>query len=274
MKRKLRWSASSNRCALCLELADLSKSHIIPHFHWRRARNGSQNERLKIYSLDPADPVLVANDEKEPMLCAKCEAKLNKWETPAASVWDRITTAAVQHIGEGKKEQFFSVGCAEYAPVKLYFMSLLWRTGVSNRPFFRLMRLGTHEKVLRKMLMAETPGKPTEYPCMLMVPTISGEWRDGWMLPPERFALTPSDSDLEQVIDARLAIRMVINGIVFVFGLPSFTGPVDFSQIALNESGQMKVFVRKVGDLPYLTDRLVRMIDAGNRRERPLSPND
>jgi hypothetical protein len=45
----------------------------------------------------------------------------------------------------------------DYATLKLFLMSLLWRVSVAKGEFFRCVKLGRHEEQLRQMLHAQNP---------------------------------------------------------------------------------------------------------------------
>jgi hypothetical protein len=55
----------------------------------------------------------------------------------------------------------------EYPKLKMFFMSLLWRAGVSSRALFRRVNLGPHERRLREMILANNPGTHHDYSVML-----------------------------------------------------------------------------------------------------------
>ena len=79
---------------------------------------------------------------------------------------------------DGKEGQIFTVGglpaYAELKPgdfcpesLRLFCMSVLWRAGVSGRPFFREIRLGDQEVRLRSLLLARDPGPTSEFSVIL-----------------------------------------------------------------------------------------------------------
>ena len=55
----------------------------------------------------------------------------------------------------------------DYAKLKLFFLSLLWRVGVAQGDFFRCVDLGPHELRLREMLQTRNPGEPGDYGCLV-----------------------------------------------------------------------------------------------------------
>jgi hypothetical protein len=51
----------------------------------------------------------------------------------------------------------------DYAKLKLFELSILWRAGVSTLPFFSRVDLGVHEEVLRLQLYNPDPGPPDRF---------------------------------------------------------------------------------------------------------------
>lgn len=55
----------------------------------------------------------------------------------------------------------------DYLKLKMFFISLLWRAGVSSRALFRRVNLGPHEDRLRQLILANDPGSPHDYSVIL-----------------------------------------------------------------------------------------------------------
>ena len=51
----------------------------------------------------------------------------------------------------------------DYSTLKLFFLTLLWRAGVTKRDMFRKVQLGPHEHRLRRMILAGDPGDQHDY---------------------------------------------------------------------------------------------------------------
>ena len=56
----------------------------------------------------------------------------------------------------------------DYHRLKLLLMSVLWRASVSKLEFFRLVSLGFREQILRELLLADNPGLPEEFGCVVV----------------------------------------------------------------------------------------------------------
>lgn len=180
---------SEAKCALCLNVAELRKSHIIPEFFYDLVYD-ERHRFLKISSDTSKRIVSVPQGIYERLLCGRCEGRIGVWETYASKVIMGGTGLYIQPQDWG-----FTVLGVEYAPFKLFGMSLLWRAAVSRRPEFFSVQLGPHEEKLRKMLDAEDPGQLYEYGFYIVFsPDPSArEAFDGAISPPQRFRNEPHD---------------------------------------------------------------------------------
>jgi hypothetical protein len=150
-----------NYCRLCLKPSFLCDSHIIPEFFYQylydpahRFRQISMNE-----SIDRHKGIY------EKLLCPSCETKFN----------ETFENYAKEVIFGGREIVGFDAGRnititnIDYNTFKLFQLSLIWRMGISKRKEFININLGNkHEEILRKMLLDDNPGKPSEYPCILV----------------------------------------------------------------------------------------------------------
>jgi hypothetical protein len=99
---------------------------------------------------------------KEYLLCEQCEQKLGVWENYATRLFK--TELPQPASGQAKPILFYGL---DYAHLKLFFLSVLWRASVSTLPFFEHVRLGPHEDKIRDMLFRGIPGDPTDYGCIV-----------------------------------------------------------------------------------------------------------
>ncbi len=100
----------------------------------------------------------------EKMLCEVCEGKLNFYETYVKEVLYGGTELVIREYKS--HTSFLNI---DYNRLKLFHMSILWRAGVTGREEFSDVELGQkHEEKLRAMINNDNPGKPYEYPCIIM----------------------------------------------------------------------------------------------------------
>jgi hypothetical protein len=99
----------------------------------------------------------------ERLLCKTCEAKFSRYETYAAN--HLLNADLTPPTGSARAMKFLKVG--DYARLKLFLLSILWRVGIATGDFFRGVDLGKHTNQLQQMLLTENPGEPDEYGCLI-----------------------------------------------------------------------------------------------------------
>lgn len=109
--------------------------------------------------------------EFEPnILCSECDNKiLGGFESYANKVlYDGFSLNLEEEPNispDGVKDILFRN--IDYKRFKLFLLSIIWRASISSRDFFENVRLGPHEKNIRKMLIEGDPGKPKDYCCFI-----------------------------------------------------------------------------------------------------------
>ena len=126
-------------------------------------RAGMYDEKHRFLGLSREPAIRVKTFQKglrERLLCWDCEQQFGRYENYASMVFygDAPITST-------PCENFLLLGALEYKPLKLFFLSLLWRFGVTTLEQYRGAKLGPHLETLRRMLRAEDPGVYDTYPC-------------------------------------------------------------------------------------------------------------
>jgi len=156
------------RCALCLQESELQRSHVIPEFLYRSLYD--DKHRLQVLStLGDRGNWLEQKGLREPLLCSPCEQKLSGWERYASLVLQGGLPLTIRR--EGK---IIFVAGLDYLKFRLFQLSILWRASVSKLAFFRRVRLGPHEEVLRHWLNTGEGGDPQMYGCLMFGINLSG----------------------------------------------------------------------------------------------------
>ncbi|MGB7387769.1 MAG: hypothetical protein WA929_09260 [Pseudomonas neustonica] len=131
-------SEAVGTCKLCGQVAPLQRSHIIPRAFYKRAKAGSP--QLVEFTMFPGSkPVLINADPKERLLCHGCEQHFSiayeRWGTrlfyPARNQKKLIVDMGIQV----KFKDF------RYEDTYLFFLSILWRAGVSTLEAFNRVTL-------------------------------------------------------------------------------------------------------------------------------------
>ena len=68
---------------------------------------------------------------------------------------------------DGQQPLCIEIADFDYRKFKLFFLSLLWRAGVTSREPFRHVSLGLHEERIRQLILKKVPGNPEDYAVIL-----------------------------------------------------------------------------------------------------------
>jgi hypothetical protein len=95
---------------------------------------------------------------RERLLCAACEGRIQRLEDYFARAWNQ--NAMIQ--GELTGGDIVLRGL-DYAALKLFLLSIVWRASASRLQDFRAVRLGPHHERIRQMLLNRHPGAVDDY---------------------------------------------------------------------------------------------------------------
>lgn len=206
------------------------KSHIFPEWLYESLYD-KKHHRFNVISTDAKKKRGTRpKGIYEKLFCDKCEGKLSVWEGYAHNVFN---CARLGLIEDDRKIVFSKV---QYAPFKLFQMSLLWRASITLRPEVPRIDLGPHTERIRMMLLDEQPGKPYEYGSILLLPSIDQNLMQQFMYPPE---LIPSK------IDSHTAYRAIFGGMFWIFIVSNHSERLSNKSVFLTKEGQLPIF--KVG---------------------------
>lgn len=177
-------------CALCLRIAPLQASHIIPEFCYRPLYDAQHRAHIiRGNAADPAPP-FTQQGTRYPLLCRDCEQHLNRnFEAKVARYWNRNTTPIPTPVPGGT----FTIQVPNYADFKLFHMSILWRAGMAQRraaeqtEYVNVYLTDSHAERLRNCLLNCDPGGADSYPIMataIVDPLHPGELVDELIVPP------------------------------------------------------------------------------------------
>lgn len=154
------------RCALCLEVATLCRSHIIPEFLYSSVYYGPNHRYEQLSTIPGTKKIHRQTGIFEHLLCGTCEGRFGKWESYAAQVVNGGSLELEYREIPGGS----SIRPVDYRTLKLFGLSMLWRAGVTTRPEFKHVALGPHAERLRLMLLRDEPGAYWEYGFLLNFP--------------------------------------------------------------------------------------------------------
>lgn len=151
-------------CRLCQRDKTLIKSHIIPKFYWEPLRddiggiiridNSHEEQRIRYPK----------SGEYEKLLCFDCDNKeIGKLDD---YVSDLFNNKSVLGFESREKKIVFPI---IYKKLKLFLLSVLWRSSVASRFFWSNVNLGeeTNER-LRKFILNKSKVNKYTYPCICL----------------------------------------------------------------------------------------------------------
>jgi len=175
-------NAPSGPCRLCGVVGELCHSHVIPEFMYKDLYDGNHRGVIaNAYSAGREE--VFQKGYREYLLCQACETRFSGWETPATPVWRGM----LQLLRGAAPGSVFTVP-ANYATLKLFSLSILWRASIAAHDNFAAVDLGSFEPLVRSMLLSRTPGAVTEFQSLAVAwanlndlvgvigPCTRGEW--------------------------------------------------------------------------------------------------
>lgn len=149
-------------CRYCGKETNLVNAHVIPEGFFRRLRNGQDPPRLltnKANEYPKKAPVGVYDTN---ILCEKCEPLFGDWDNYAQQFLTEQRPPGEVIYSEGQRVAY-KVQKYDYAKLKLFFLSLIWRASVSEHPFYNRIKLGPFEKAAKDLIERCEPGSEHEF---------------------------------------------------------------------------------------------------------------
>jgi hypothetical protein len=237
-------------CRLCKQPKPLKKSHVISEFLYQ----DMYDEKHRFFGLSSnveTKDQLAQKGFREPLLCEDCEQQIGRYERYASGIF--YGGAAHQRKRE---ENLVHLSGLEYHPLKLFFLSLLWRMGITSIPELKGLELGKHEEILRDMLHREDPGDALAYPCLITAVMV-----DGKHVPDLITHGGVADMDGSRVWS------FVAAGFVFSFFEFGMTTPVDIQPAFLSRVGTAVLSVQDITKISFLHEQLIEIAEAKRRRD-------
>lgn len=228
---------SSGECALCKSEAALRRSHIIPEFLYKTMYDDKHRFHV-LSSTVHVDDSMAQKGLRERLLCDNCEQLFAKLER-----YGRGVLAGGEPIDYRRDGSVVHVSGVDYKRFKLFQLSILWRAGVSSLPMFSRVQLGTHEPVLRKMLLDQDPGRVDSYGCVTFGIVDGAGKRMDAIVQPERLR-----------IEGHVAYRFVVGGLMWVFFVTKREITGTYKIGFLQESGTFFFVVKNIFEAKFMTN--------------------
>jgi hypothetical protein len=158
-------------CKLCGTDTRLVRSHVIPKSLWEL--DGTKSPPRLITNTSSVYPKRVPMGVyDQTIVCERCERKFSAADDYAADFFVKQANPFKEVRDDNGRLTGYLVHNYDYGLLKLFFIAVLWRAGVSSHPMFARVRLGPFEALARDMLFRGEPGDPGIFATMISV------WRD------------------------------------------------------------------------------------------------
>ncbi|MDF1645225.1 MAG: hypothetical protein P1U80_13710 [Pseudomonadales bacterium] len=232
------------KCKLCRKDKPLKKSHIIPEFLYSKLYD--EKHRFHEIHIDAKKKNrLPQKGVREHLLCGECEQYFSKFERYASLVLNSGFELTVKTI-----DGILNFEGVEYTQFKLFSLSILWRASISSLDFFSEVNLGSHEEVIRKLLISGEAGKEQDYPFLLSPILHENEIQEALIVKPTLSA-----------IDNNEAYRFVYGGIAWVFVISENKVPDIVVQASISKAGILKMIpwqMTKMGFIIGMAEDAIR----------------
>lgn len=153
-------TSDSRTCAGCGELKKLVRAHIVP-------------ESFCTLLARPKKAPLFVTSDKHPkrmpigfydtnILCSECEEKFSRSDDYGFSLLCQ-QKEMLEDVNHGYELVAQMIRRYDFAQLKLFVLSVLWRAGVSKLEFYEHVQLGVHEARLREVTLYGSSCGEDEY---------------------------------------------------------------------------------------------------------------
>lgn len=138
-------------CKGCGQNNKLIDAHIIPKSFWMNLR-ASDNHLVIVSSNPNARKGRTFKGEYDTeILCAQCDKVMEKYDDYGKKLLLDGFSSFTELTKEGKIYGW-EIEDYDYLKLKLFFLSILWRSSITSRKFFKAVNLGALESHVKKLI--------------------------------------------------------------------------------------------------------------------------
>lgn len=152
-------------CKLCNKDKILIDSHIIPKFFFKYLYpdNKIQGESLQLVGGPRGVSLKSRTGLYEKLLCVNCDNKIGYYDNYAKSIFIDGTPEPYP-----KSDKAYLIRNVNYKSLKLFLISLLWRSSISSLSFFSRINVGPYEGILHNLLAKENQMSFDDFPFFIV----------------------------------------------------------------------------------------------------------
>jgi hypothetical protein len=159
-------------CRLCLTEQPLVKAHVIPRQFYHSIRGSG----IGFGAGELVPRIYVAGSSRKPkqcqsgifdsnILCPDCDQKkIGPWDKYAQELF--LRKFPKQLATSIRSPALYCIDNFDYSSLKLFFLSVLWRSAITENEFFGRVDIQGSEETIRRMLLDRNPGASEEFPVM------------------------------------------------------------------------------------------------------------
>jgi hypothetical protein len=235
----------TGECRLCKTVTELRESHIVSKFLLRESQVIGNKKKFDIvcYSNPEHTERHKQDGIKEHLFCDECETK----RLAPLEGYARETFYGPTGPFERKHTDGFLWTGLNYAKMKLFTTSILWRMSLSTHQFYAAVELGErHQERIRQMLLNGDPKEDWRYGCAVAYLLYGGKPMGGVFSQPQAFSTT----------GAKAAYRFMMAGMVWFFYVTSH--PLhDQAEVGfLQPSGKWLILTMEAFQFPFIKEEM------------------
>ena len=193
----------------------------------------------------------------ERLLCRSCEDRLKVHEDYVRKFLYGGAGFYAEKIGNN-----YLFSGLKYVPVRLCYLSILWRMSISRLSTFNAVSLGPHEENLRTLIINDDPGRVGQYGFLSIIPFLDGELIPDLILQPGRIKC-----------DGHIIYRMVIGGLLFMFMVSSHRVAPEIEQAFIQPDGTWLMHGTEVKNIPFLYEWFIKTSASQKQRGARKAPS-
>lgn len=150
-------------CLGCGEEKKLIKAHIIPEAFFTGLNAFGQSAQLVWGGWEYTKRHPKGIYDKN-ILCFDCEQNFQEVDHYAQQ---KLLASDLRKLYNDGKTIAYVIPTVDYALIKLFFISVLWRASISNHQFYSKVNLGVYQDFAKKCIWEKNPGPPEDFSFLL-----------------------------------------------------------------------------------------------------------
>jgi hypothetical protein len=142
-------------CKGCEKNKSLIDAHIIPKSFYMNLRSDSNHLDVFQSSIPERKSRSFKGEYDQTILCKECDSVFEKSDDYAKKLLiDKFSSFKELH--QNNTLVGWDIGAIELGKLKHFFLSVLWRASITQRPFFKRVKLGPHENHIKNIVLGKS----------------------------------------------------------------------------------------------------------------------